>query len=227
MKKPLLWLLGLELAYWVPARLLVWLYPDDDIPRELVWTVWRLASALAVYLCLRKVIWPEGEQRHLKCDWVIIVSGLAFVAAPALTQNFQMSYPANVVYAATSLAVGLREELVYRGVLQRLLTRRWGLPAALVVSNVLFIFYHFGAIPFTGYNVFQFFAAGTILGLIYHRTNSLACVVILHAVYDGILCFTPFLHPPLSLWRGVVILLATLVFLMGAAKTSSNPVKLN
>jgi membrane protease YdiL (CAAX protease family) len=221
MKKPLLSLLGLELAYWVPARLLVRYYHGGEIQTELIWTAIRLASAVAVYLCFRKVIWPGGEQQKIRIDWVVIVSGVAFVLMPALTQDDQITFPANVVFALTSLAVGLREEMVYRGVLQRILTSRWGLPAALVISNICFIFYHYGALPFTPYNVFQFFTAGTILGLIYHRTNSLACVIVLHAAYDAIECFTPLLHPPLSLGWAVGILMAILMFLIGAVIVST------
>jgi len=108
--------------------------------------------------------------------------------------------------------------MVYRGVLQRILTDRWGLLMALLVSNGFFIFYHFGAIPFTPYNVFQFFTAGAILGLIYHRTNSLACVVVLHAAYDAIQCFTPLVHPPFSLKWAVAILLTVLVLLAGSTR---------
>jgi len=106
MKKPLLWLLGLELAYWVPARLFVHYYHGGEIAKELIWTALRLASAVAVYLCFRKVIWPEGDKRHGKIDWVVMAAGAVFILVPALTQNLGMIYPNNVVFAITSLAVG-------------------------------------------------------------------------------------------------------------------------
>jgi membrane protease YdiL (CAAX protease family) len=215
MKKTLTLLLVLELAYWVPARLLNLFYHGGAIEKELIWTALRLVSAAAVYGCFRTVIWPPGEKREGRIGWMVVAAGAAVMGLAALVAQDNFNYPVNVVFAVTSMAVGLREEMVYRGVLQRVLTERYGLWAALVMSNVVFIFYHWGALPFTPYNVWQFFAMGTILGLMYHQTKSLGLVVGVHAAYDAVQCFTPLVAQPLGRGWAALILLAVVGALAG------------
>lgn len=217
MKKTLWLLLMLELAYWVPARLLNLYYQGGEVEKELIWTAFRLISVAAVYGCFRKVIWPAGDESRGSGWGLAVGAGAAVVIAGALVGDMGLTYPANWVFAATSLAVGLREEMVYRGVLQRVLTERYGLWAALLGSNVIFIIYHLGAVSFTPYEVFQFFAMGMILGLMYHRTKSLLLVAGVHAAYDAGQCFTPVLEPPLSAWWAVAVMLPVLGVLAGRA----------
>jgi membrane protease YdiL (CAAX protease family) len=220
MKKTLWLLLILELAYWVPARLLNLCYQGGEIEKEMIWTALRLISIAAVYGCFRKVIWPAGEKSRGSGWGLAVVAGAAVVIVAALVGDMRLTYPANWVFAATSLAVGLREEMVYRGVLQRVLTERYGLWAALLGSNAIFMVYHLGAVTFTPYEVFQFFAMGMVLGLMYHQTKSLLLVAGVHAAYDAGECFTPVLQPPLSAWWAVAVMLAVLGVLAGRVALS-------
>jgi membrane protease YdiL (CAAX protease family) len=125
---------------------------------------------------------------------------------PLLVGNWGLPASLSHLFAVTSLAVGVREELAYRGVLQTLLTGKFGFWTALILSNIVFVVYHYGAQPLTIWNVFQLFSFGCVLGVVFYLTQSLVLVAVLHALYDAIYCYTPLLSNPLSLWVGAVLL---------------------
>jgi membrane protease YdiL (CAAX protease family) len=82
---------------------------------------------------------------------------------------------------------GFYQELVYRGILQTELVRRWGPVIGIVVANTLFTFgplhfYHFArtspALPmFAG-----IFAIGLFFGVLFHRSGNLWMVAIAHGI---------------------------------------------
>jgi membrane protease YdiL (CAAX protease family) len=114
-----------------------------------------------------------------------------------------------VVFALTSIAVAAKEELLYRGALQTLLARRTTWLCAIVLSNIVFTLYHYGAQPFTAHNILEFFAMGCMLGLIYYGTGSLTTVITVHAVYDAIWTFTPIMPQPFPrAWGSLMLLVA-------------------
>jgi membrane protease YdiL (CAAX protease family) len=81
---------------------------------------------------------------------------------------------------------GFYQELVYRGILQTELVRRWGSAAGILVANVLFTFgplhfYHFSRtspLPmFAG-----IFAIGLFFGVLFQRSGNLWMVAIAHGI---------------------------------------------
>jgi membrane protease YdiL (CAAX protease family) len=87
-----------------------------------------------------------------------------------------------------NLLWGLYQELVYRGILQTELVRRWGAVAGVLVANLLYTFgplhlYHFGReapLPmFAG-----IFAIGLFFGVVFQRTGNLWMVGIFHGLGD-------------------------------------------
>jgi len=121
-----------------------------------------------------------------------------------------------VVFALTSIVVGVREELLYRAVLLNLLEPRVGLTGALLISTALFIVYHYGALPTTALSVIEVACMSLVLGLIYVKTGSYVAVVAFHAVYDAIWCFGPFVREPLAdTWRPAFLLAALIFVFLG------------
>jgi uncharacterized protein len=95
--------------------------------------------------------------------------------------------PASVVIF-TNFLWGFHQELIYRGILQTELVRRWGSLMGILVSNSLFTFgplhfYHFSGVPgrvlpmFTG-----IFLIGLFFGVLFRRSGNLAIVGVLHGV---------------------------------------------
>lgn len=129
-----------------------------------------------------------------------LAGGLALLLLVPLL--FYGGYPADGAYrltfALTSVVVAIREEVLYRGIVQRLLERRWGALAGLVLSNILFVLYHCGAQPFSISGVCELFAMGCVLGLLYAVTGSLLAPIALHVVYDALWSAGPLLDTPLA-----------------------------
>ena len=96
--------------------------------------------------------------------------------------------PAAIV-VFTNFLWGFHQELVYRGILQTELVRRWGSLLGILVSNLLFTFgplhfYHFsGRVPWLALPVFTgIFLTGLFFGVLFRRSGNLAIVCVLHGL---------------------------------------------
>ncbi len=95
--------------------------------------------------------------------------------------------------------VGLAEELLFRGLIFNDLKRIFGWKSALLGQGALFGMMHMTwrspiEIAFT-------FAAGMVLGYIYHRTKSLVGPISMHAVNNILLIsILPYLYPSIAGW---------------------------
>jgi uncharacterized protein len=84
---------------------------------------------------------------------------------------------------------GLYQEVVYRGILQTELVRRWGAVAGILVANTLYTFgplhfYHFERLtPAASVAMFGgIFAIGLFFALVFHRSHNLWMVGIFHGI---------------------------------------------
>jgi membrane protease YdiL (CAAX protease family) len=85
------------------------------------------------------------------------------------------------------LIYGFYQEVLYRGMLQTELVRRWGAIAGILVSNTLFAFgplhFHYlvsgnsPAVPMLA----SIFAIGLLFAVVFHRTGNLWIVATMHA----------------------------------------------
>jgi len=71
------------------------------------------------------------------------------------------------------------EEIVFRRLLYPWLRHRWGVPAAIILTSIIFAIAH---LNFT--SVIFYFAAGVLLAAIYERTRSLFLVCVLHCLWN-------------------------------------------
>lgn len=216
MRTVLMLLFGAELLYVLAARILAPPLAGNPTELELLRTAARLLSVAALALIHRRLPPAPAPARFpLAC---LFATGMFL--APVLVGNAGLTGSDRHLFAVTSIAVGWREELAYRGILQRVLTARLGLVGSLLASNLAFVAYHWGAQPFTAPYVLQLLLCGLILGVVYHASGSLLLVVTLHAVYDAIDCYTPYLSPPLPDPVCLPVLAVTLAALVtaGAAR---------
>src|SRR6266849_6215436 len=127
-----------EVGYAVVTR--AWLaHHGNAVERELLVTAVRAATIPIHWALFRDVIRSRvprrGTRRHplLACGIILVL------LAPALTDEEGLAtLTLRLLFTATSVVIGVREELVYRGVLQNLLERRLGWIGAIAVSNVMF-----------------------------------------------------------------------------------------
>lgn len=205
-----------EVAYVTAVRILAHYFGGSMLHLEIWWTLIRLVSAFAltvVFLRLNDADPAKTERVPARCA---IAAGMFL--APVLVGNMGLVGADRYFFAATSVVVGLREELAYRGILQRFLTPRMGIAGSLFASNGFFVLYHWGIQPFTPHYVLQLFLCGMILGVVYHLTGSMVLVVALHAVYNAIDSFSPYLDPRLPDFVCTVVLSLTLGALLVTGK---------
>jgi membrane protease YdiL (CAAX protease family) len=86
------------------------------------------------------------------------------------------------------LFFGFYQEVVYRGMVQLELVRRWGAPIGIVVANVLYTFgplhwYYFASRGSLAVPMFaSIFVIGLFFGVLYSRSGNLWIVAIFHAI---------------------------------------------
>lgn len=84
------------------------------------------------------------------------------------------------------VAAPVTEEVIFRGVLFRALTGKFGLWVAAVVSSVVFAVIHFEIVFSQPIALAGLFAVGMLLALAYHVTGSLLVPVLGHAVFNAV-----------------------------------------
>lgn len=211
-KRSLILFIGLELLYIAAVRYVVFWGGFGELEQELWWSTIRLGSLVVLWVLFRNLLPAKQERRGVA--WYYLLAGAVLCVVPFLVANWGYKYPLNWIFAATSFVVGFREELAYRVVLQTLLTRRIGFWLALGVSNVAFLFYHYGVQPFTLTSMLGLATFGLVMGLFYRLTGSFLLVALIHSIFDAITCFGPFLAEPLSGAWAVLITLMVLIFLI-------------
>jgi CAAX protease family protein len=83
------------------------------------------------------------------------------------------------------LFYGFYQEVVYRGMLQSELVRRWGAVAGILVSNILYTFGPLHWYYFSPLNVPMFasvFAIGLFFGTLFQRSGNLWIVAVIHGI---------------------------------------------
>lgn len=132
------------------------------------------------------------------------------------------------LYSATSIFVGIHEELLWRAFVVITLARFAPMPVAIAVSNMLFSAWHYGMFPSTVWNYLQAFLAGVAFSLLYLRTGSLWVVIGVHSLFDIIVAVSPLAPFPLAAVSNPALLLAAcLALLIGFnLKVNSTKVRL-
>jgi len=87
------------------------------------------------------------------------------------------------------LVVGPAEELLFRGAIQGLLKRAWGAWPAILAAGALFgsLHYSVGSGPVSGALAYVFiaFLLGTVLGILYERSENLVVPALAHGLFNA------------------------------------------
>lgn len=78
--------------------------------------------------------------------------------------------------------IALPEELVFRGIIQRALTQRWGFRIALAVTAITFGLAHAPSVPYMALAGL----AGVAYGWVYERTGRVAAAALTHTLVDAV-----------------------------------------
>jgi membrane protease YdiL (CAAX protease family) len=156
-----------------------------------------LAGALALVVSLplvdwlgainREVVFPDAMRDWLQKSEDDAARQIEFL----LSRNTTTDLLINLVVVAVFAGVG--EELLFRGVLQRLLIRIFKSPMA----GIIVVAFVFSAIHFQFFGFLPRFILGIVLGLIYWYSGSLWPAIIAHFVYDAVAVIAVHFNPEL------------------------------
>jgi membrane protease YdiL (CAAX protease family) len=196
-----------EVAYAVFTR--TWLRQHfDGVYLELTVSAFRVATIVVYWVLFQDLVRSRTKVPHSLRHPLLVVSVATALAVPALFRGWLPGdgLGTAIVFALTSVIVGLREELLYRAVLLNLLQPRVGVIGALHCSTAIFVVYHYGAQPFNVLWLTESTCMSLLLGLVYLRSGSLFTVAAIHGLYDGIRFFGPYLSTPIpDVWRPVFL----------------------
>ncbi len=226
--------IGLLFLPSIPA--LIWLWPSlegarlNDLVQSLVYVYFFCG---VVVIGRRRWSWDQlglnrgGIILSLACGSVLVVERLLaniILGLPLALRPFDPSRLAWEVFFYFAL-VAFVEELLFRGLLFRVLENRRGAALAVIGSALGFAVWHIGwAGPF----IVAHFLIGLLLGLIRWRAGSIPGLIIIHGLFDllsvemqtlpGISSLDQLLHlrvvQPAAGIVGDILMLAVLIYLL-------------
>lgn len=203
-------LIGAELAVWGAIRAALQFFDWRGVEMELFRSALRVATAwLCWHLFSDLIRSGQPQLRNLQTAPMIVSLGFLFTI-PFLTGNYRLPTSTAWVFALTSLIVAVKEEFLWRGVVQNLLRSRLGTIKAVLLTSLGFSLWHFGAWEHSVWMYGETFFASVIVGLVYVASGSIAVVIAIHALYDALYSLTPLVSSPLSQNFGFIPLLFAL-----------------
>lgn len=187
-----------EVLYVALTRVVIKYFGLWSIEGELLRTALRLSSAGCFWYLMKPTILSKAPHFQNARHALFLVGVGLFLFTPVIVGHLNLRLELAILIAAASVPVGIKEEFLFRGIVQNLLETRYGLLVAVIATNVLFVVWHIGALPSSLWTFGQIFLAGSLLGFIYAKSGSIALVIGLHALYDAISSFTPILPRPFS-----------------------------
>lgn len=174
-------------------------FKEDNALRLFVTYVLTFGITLLYAYTYRKIRMKDQEQpsrvlNFKKSSPILILWGIILIIASGVViepllelfpeQWFTMlnRYMGSGIWAIVTAVVAapILEELLFRGVIQRSISLKYGGLVGVVVAAAIF-----GIIHFNPVQVVNAFVVGLILGFIYYKTNSLISVMIIHAVNNA------------------------------------------
>jgi membrane protease YdiL (CAAX protease family) len=134
--------------------------------------------------------WTTTEKSYFL--QVLVIANVLFpiVFATALRNRFDHAGLISTLWSVfvPYLFFGFYQEVVYRGMLQLELVRRWGAPAGILVANLLYAFgplhyYYFWSRASLAIPMFALiFIIGLFFGVLFQRSRNLWIVAVFHAI---------------------------------------------
>lgn len=202
-----------EIFYWLAVRLIDRHHPDDwgNNEIELFRTAMRVLASLVLCWCFMPKIVSLSQQRFQYKQPILYVVIALFFLVPVICGNEKLQGNFQLLYAATSIFVGIHEEFLWRGIILTTFLKRMSPLNAIVLSNIYFAVWHVGMVSPAAWTFAQVFLAGVVLSLVYLRSGSIILVIFLHSIYDAIAAMSPIISSPYPLKVGVLILLVATV----------------
>lgn len=209
-----------ELCFVVATRLVIHYYDPWSFEAESIRTALRIATASIYWWLLRPLILSRRVNPSTFRSPLLIIGLLLFLLIPVLVGHYKLSPPLAILFAVASVPVAVKEEFLFRGIVQNLLAERFGFVKSVLFTSTLFTVWHIGVLEPSVWTFSQIFLASILLGVVYVHSGSILAVIVIHAVYDALFSFTPLLSAPLNENWGLVPLLASVALITYLASRS-------
>jgi len=219
LKQRLLLIVVVEILYMAGTRLAIHYLSAESFASELTRTALRIATALIYWQLMKNVILSKTAAFDKTRIAVLITGLLLFFSIPVLVGNYRLNPSLALLFAVTSIAVAIKEEFLFRGIMQNLLQTRFGALRAVLYTSVIFTAWHIGTWNPDVWTFGHIFLASLVLGLVYIRSGSILAVIALHALYDALFSFTPLINTPLNQNWGFAPLILAVAAVYYWAKT--------
>lgn len=145
------------------------------------WTEQRPADELS----LRRLLPDTGKGLLVGVLFFLIVTGILSLAGAYRIRAVEADWAGLLRMCCTFLAVAVGEEILFRGILFRMIDSRWNTPVALIVSALLFGLMH---LPNPGATIWSAFAiaveAGLLLAAAYKYSDNLWMPIGIHWAWN-------------------------------------------
>lgn len=185
-------LVGVVLVYLLPE-------PGADPP---MWRLLAEAVPLAAIAALSLLFWLIEKRRIPLIGWkgagrnVLIglgagaswlgLSVLLLMLSGALTIRGRNSVASLAVWLAACFLNVVMQELLVRGYLYQLIKKEYHVPAAVIVTTLLFTALHGGAFEAGAAAVLNVAAMSVFMCIVLEYTQSLIAPIIIHALWNGV-----------------------------------------
>ena len=198
LKQRLLVVVAVELLYMVGSRLAIHYYSAESFSAELIRTALRCVTALIYWQLMKPLILSKQASFDMVRVAPLLVGMVALFAIPVLVGKYALGTSLALLFAVTSIPVAIKEEFLFRGIVQNLLETRHGPMCAVFYASIIFTAWHIGTWEPSVWTFGQIFLVGVVLGLVYVRTGSIVTAIVLHTLYDAVFSFTPLISSPLE-----------------------------
>ena len=198
-----------ELFSMAITRVVLHFYAPMSFEVESIRTILRIATASIYWWLLRPLILSRTAHPSTFRSPLLIIGLLLFLLIPVIVGHYNLSPHLAIFFAVASVPVAVKEEFLFRGIVQNLLSEKFGFVKSVLFTSTLFTAWHIGVWEPTVWTFSQIFLASILLGVIYVHSGSILAAIVIHAVYDALFSFTPLLSAPLNANWGFVPLLAS------------------
>jgi membrane protease YdiL (CAAX protease family) len=166
-----------ELIFVFATRLVVHRYPWTSFEAEALRTLLRIATASIYWWQFRSLILSRtANLATLSSPW-LIAGLLFFMSIPIVIGQYHLTHSMAIMFAVTSIPVALKEEFLFRGIVQNLLMERLGFAKSVLLTSVIFTAWHIGVWEPSLWVFSQIFLASILLGIIYVHSGSIMVVI--------------------------------------------------
>lgn len=166
-------------------------YGQWSVTGELLRTFLRIASLLYLGYCYKHYFYDSRQALNIRKTFTIpFISAVQLLIVFALVYSNALNETVTwqIVFFFSGLIAGFREELFYRGMIQKTLQARFDYKIALAIGTLVFTLAHLQYLYAGQFRaVLMIASAGLIFGSIFIHTGCVVFTALVHGLYDAVL----------------------------------------